>query len=179
MAEIKVEDYLNGAVEIQDTALFDLTIDLGGGNFRSDSLPFVVLKLILLGIRRFKVSKSFANFTNVALTQNIEIFELPIGFELSKLTVRHETPWGDGGVNIIEAISEVGILGELDRYSPGGPFDIFQAVGNKVFDHNVLGFLEDFVVTTSVRGSITVVGDTLDKLTQGDIDYSIYIDQIK
>lgn len=179
MAEIKVEDYLNGAVDIGDTDLFDLTVDLGGGNFRSDKLPMAVLKLIFLGIRRFKVSKSFADFTNVAADQNIEIFELPAGFELSKVTTRHETAWGDGGVNITEATSKVGILGEFDRYSPGGEFDIFQPVGDTIFDSNVLGFLENWNVVTSVRATIAVVGDTLDKLTSGDVDYYIFIDQIK
>ena len=179
MSEIKVEDYLNGAVVISDTDLIDLTVDLGGGNFRSDRLPWAVLKLILLGVRRFKISRTFADFTNVVLEQSIEIFELPAGFEFSKIITRHETAWGDGGVNITEVTSKIGVTGELDRYSPGGEFDIFQDVGDTIFDPNRLDVLENWNVTTSIKATVRSVDDTLDKLTTGALDYYLFIDQIK
>ena len=57
MADIKVEDYLNDAAIVADTDLIDLTVDLGAGNFESKRLTFAVLKLILLGVRRFKILK--------------------------------------------------------------------------------------------------------------------------
>lgn len=175
MANIKVEDYLNGAVVIADTDLFDLTVDLGGGNFDSKRLPMSVLKLILLGVRRFKVSRVFGDFSTAALEKNLEIFVLPIGYELSKMTVRHEEAWAGAGITDVEV--EVGISGEFDRYVD--PFNIFQAVGNKIFSHNVLNNLEDFVISTSVKANVRSVGANLDQLAAGKLDFYIYIEQIK
>ncbi|MGR3179510.1 MAG: hypothetical protein ACUZ8E_15815 [Candidatus Anammoxibacter sp.] len=175
MAEIKVEDYLNGSVVIADTDLFDLTVDLGGGNFDSRRLPMAVLKLILLGVRRFKVSRVFGDFSVAALEKNLEIFVLPIGYELSKMTVKHENAWVGPGITAVEV--EVGISGEFDRYVD--PHNILQPVGNKIFSHNVLNKLEDFGITTSLKANIRSVGAFLDQLTAGTIDFYIYIDQIK
>lgn len=177
MADITVEDYLTGAVVIADTDLIDLTVDLGGGNFDSQRLQFAVLKLILLGVRRFKVTRSFNDFATPALTNNLLIFQIPAGFELVKKTTKHDTRWLGGGAGSVEA--NEGIIGELDRYSPGGPFDIFQGVGDTPdkFDHNVLNFIESAGVISDVRGQITS-DVNLSLLTQGDIQYIFYLDQI-
>lgn len=176
--EIAVEDYLNDASIIGDTDLFDLTINIGGGNFRSDKLSFAVLKLIFLGVRRFKVTRSFNDFATAALTNTLLIFTIPAGFELVKRTTKHDTSWTGGGATFVEV--QEGILGELDRYSPGGPLDIFQSVGDipDKFDHTVLNFLESFGVGTDLRSTVTSDVD-LDQLTQGDIQYIFYLDQIK
>ena len=175
MALIKVEDYLNASVGIADTDLIDLTVDVGAGSFESKKLSFLILKSVLLGARRFKISKVFGNFSAGALEKNIEIFELPIGFELSKITVRHEVPWA--GPDITDVETEVGITGELDRYVD--PHDIFQAVGNKIFSHNILNKLEDFVITISIKANVRSVGANLDQLNAGTIDYYFYLEQIK
>lgn len=175
MAEIKVEDYLNGAVVIADTDLFDLTVDLGGGSFDSKRLPMAVFKLILLGVRRFKVSRVFGDFSTAALEKNLEIFILPIGYELSRMTVRHEAAWAGAGITDVEV--EVGVSGEFDRYTD--PHNIFQAIGNKIFSHNVLNKLEDFVISTSVKANVRSIGANLDQLTDGTLDFYIYIEQIK
>ena len=175
MAEIKVEDYINSAADVQDTDLVDLTVDLGGGNFESKKLTFLVLKAVLLGARRFKISKDFNDFSAATLEKNIEIFVLPIGFELSKITVRHEIAWAGPAITDIE--TEVGITGELDRYVD--PHNIFQAVGNKIFSHNILNNLEDFGVTISVKANVRIDGANLDQLNAGSVDYYFYIEQIK
>lgn len=175
MADVKVQDYPNSAAVIADTDLFDLTVDLGAGAFESQSLSFAVLRAILLGFRRFKISKDFNDFNVVALEKNIEIFSLPAGYRLEDLNVRHEEAWAGPGITEVEA--EVGIVSELDRYVD--PHDIFQAVGNKIFSDNVLNKMEDFVLQTSIRANVRSVGATLDQLTDGEIDYYIYIKQIK
>lgn len=176
MADITVEDYLNGSANIADTDLFDLTVDLGGGNFDSQRLTFTVLKLIFLGVRRFKVSRDFEDFnTSVTLEKNLEIFVLPVGFELSRVTTKHENAWSGAGITLVE--NEVGITGELDRYQD--LHDVFQAPGAKIFSHNVLNKLEDFNVTTSIKSNMKATSATLDNLDQGDVDYYIYIEQIK
>ncbi len=176
MALIKVEDYLDGAVDIQDTDLIDLTVDLGGGNFRSDKLPFAVLKLVLLGVRRFKVTRDFEDFSIAATINTLLIFQIPAGYVLESKTTKHSIKWDGGGAGAIE--SKEGVTLELDRYSPGGPFDIFQAVSDAEFDHNTLNFLENWGVVTDVRGTIEADVD-LDTLDQGEIEYFFYIKQIK
>lgn len=177
MADITVEDYLNGSVVIADTDLIDLTVDLGGGNFDSQRLPFAVFKLALLGVRRFKVTRNFSDFATAALTNTLLIFQIPAGFEMEKKTTKHDTRWLGGGATFVDV--KEGIVTELDRYSPGGPLDIFQTVGNTQdkFDHNVLHALENAGVDTDVRSTIT--SDVLlNLLTQGDIQYIIYLDKI-
>lgn len=176
MPEIKVEDYLNGVVAIQDTDLIDLTVDQGAGSFDSQKLPFAVFKLALLGVRRFKVTRDFNDFAIAAITNSLIIFTIPAGFELVKKTTKHSIEWLGGGASLTNA--KEGILGELDRYSPGGEFDIFQAVSDTEFDHSTLNFLENWGVDTDMRGTITSDVD-LDQLTQGEIEYYFYIDQIK
>lgn len=175
MADIKVEDYPNEALALQDTDLLGPSVDVGGGSFESQRLTYATLKAVLLGIRRFKVSKVFGDFSAASLEKNIEIFVLPIGFELSKMTVRHENAWAGTGITDVEI--EVGISGEFDRYVD--PFNIFQAVGNKIFSHNVLNKVEDFNITTSIKANMRSIGAFLDQLTAGTIDFYIYIERIK
>ena len=177
MAEIKVEDYINDAAIINDADLFDLTVSIGGGNFRSDKLSMAVLKLILLGVRRFEVTRDFNDFAIAAITNSLLIFSIPAGFDLVKKTTKHNINWSGGGATLVN--SKEGIIGELDRYSPGGAFDIFQAVGDTPdkFDHNVLNFLESAGVDTDVRGTIESDVD-LDQLNQGEIKYIFYVDRI-
>ncbi len=178
MADIKVEDYLNEAVDIADTDLFDLTVDLGGGNFDSQRLTFATLKLILLGVRRFRVTRTSADFSTPALTNSLLIFTFPPGYQITTKTSKHGIEWLGGGATLTEA--QEGILGELDRYSPGGPLNVFQAPGDTPdkFDHNTLNFLENWGANTDVRGTITS-DVNLSLLTQGTIEYIFYIDQIK
>lgn len=175
MAEIKVEDYANEALDLQDTDLLGPSIDVGGGAFESKRLTFATLKAVLLGTRRFKISKVFGDFSVAALEKNIEIFVLPIGFELDKITVRHEIAWTGTGITDVEI--EVGITGELDKYVD--PHNIFQAVGNKIFSHNPNNKIEDFGVTTSIKANVRSIGADLDQLLAGSIDFYIYIDRIK
>ena len=175
MADIKIEDYLNEALSLKDTDLLGPSIDVGGGVFESQRLSYATLKSELLGIRRFKVSKDFVDFSGASFEKNIEIFVLPIGFELSKMTVKQEESWAGTGITDVEI--EVGITGEFDRYAD--PFNIFQAVGNKIFSHNSLNKLEDFGVTTSIKANVRSVGADLDQLTAGTIDFFIYIERIK
>ncbi len=175
MADIKVEDYPNEALTLQDTDLLGPSVDVGGGAFESKRLTFATLKAVLLGIRRFKVSRVFGDFSTASLERNIEIFVLPVGFELSKMTVKHENSWAGAGITAVEV--EVGISGEFDRYVD--PFNIFQAVGNKLFSPNELNKLEDFGVTTSVKANVRSIGANLDQLTAGTLDFYIYIERIK
>lgn len=175
MADIKVEDYPNEALTLQDTDLLGPSIDVGGGSFESQKLTFATLKAVLLGVRRFKVSKVFGDFSTAALEKNIQIFVLPIGFELSRMTVKHEDAWVGTGITDVEV--EVGISGEFDRYVD--PFNILQAVGNKILSHNVLNKVEDFTITTSIKANVRSVGANLDQLTDGTIDFYIYIERIK
>lgn len=176
MAEIKVEDYPNEAIVIADTDLIDLSVDSGGGAFESQLLTFATLRAVLLGFRRFKVSRAFGDFSFAGLERNIEIFSLPAGYEISKILMRHETAWAGPGIAEVEV--ELGIVTELDRYV-FQPFDIFQAVGDKILSHNVINKVEDFVNVTSIRSNIRSVGANLDQLNAGDIDYYIYIEQFK
>ena len=175
MADVKVQDYPNSAVVIQDTDLFDLTVDLGAGAFESKRLTFAILRGILLGFRRFKISRDFNNFSFAGLEKNIEIFSLPAGYRLEDVLVRHEIAWAGPGINSVE--TEVGIVAELDRYID--PHDVFQAIGNKIFSDNVLNKMEDFVLATSIRANMRSIGANLDQLTDGEVDYYIYIKQFK
>ena len=175
-AEIKVEDYLNEALVIDDSDIIDLTVNLGGGNFDSKRLTFLTLKAILLGARRFKISRAFGAFSAAALEKNIEIFELPAGFRIEDLLIRHETPWAGPGITEVEV--EAGLLGELDKYV-FDPLDIFQAIGDKIFSDNLPNKVEDFVSVTSIRANVRSVGANLDQLNAGALDFYIYIKQIK
>ena len=177
MANIKVQDYPNAAAIIAGTDIFDLTVDLGAGAFESKRLTFAVLKAVLLGFRRFKISKDFNDFNVVAFEKNIEIFSLPAGFKKTEIVQKHEILWSGGGINSVT--SEVGIAGVGNENKYADPFDIKQAPGGKIFTHDINDIIEDFEFSTSIKATIKSVDDTLDQLTQGTIDYYIYIEQFK
>ncbi len=176
MVDKAVEDYPL-AITFKDTDLFDLSSDIGGGNFTSEGLSGAILKAVILGVRRFKISRVFGNFSAAALERDIEIFSLPDGFELSKILVKHETAFAGGAISDVQV--KVGIVGELDRYVD--EFDVFQAPGGTPdkFSHNVLNIVEDFVAALGVRANMRSVGDNLDQLAAGDIDFYFYIEQFK
>ena len=181
MAEIKVEEYVDEALAIALTDLLDLTVDIGGGNFESQKLPYSTLlnrlKLDLGLIILNKVSKDFNDFLNPSLEKDIEILSLPAGFELVKFLIKHETSWS-GGI-ITQAEVEVGIVGELDKYS-FAPFDIFQAVAPQAFDGmNVVNAVENFNATTSIRANVRSVDANLNSLTQGNVDFFIFTQKVK
>ncbi len=175
MVDKAVEDYPVEALLVQDTDFFDLTVDIGAGNFESQKLSGLTLKAVLLGIRRFKVSRAFGAWAAAALESDIEIFSLPAGFELSKLLVKHETPFAGGAISDVQV--KVGIVGELDRYVD--EHDVFQAAGDAVFSHNILNIVEDFGAAKGVRANMRSVGANLDQLNAGDVDFYFYIEQFK
>lgn len=122
-----------------------------------------------------KISKTFADFSIAGLEKDIQILSLPPGYE-SRVFVKHSEAFAGTGITGCE--TEVGITGELDKYMFEA-FNVFQAVGDKIFTQEAINSVEDWGSVTSIRANMRSVGADLDQLSAGKIDYYLRIEQIK
>jgi hypothetical protein len=113
-----------------------------------------------------KYTVGHAALQAAALTNDIELFSLPAKAMLHEVHVKHSTAFAGTGITAYTV--SVGIAGETTRYSDA--FDVFQAVGDTVFDPNAGGFLEDHGSATSVRIFATSEGANLDQSSAGSVD---------
>lgn len=123
-----------------------------------------------------KISKTFADFSIAGLEKDIEILSLPEGHELVKHLIKHDLAFTGTGITEVE--TELGITGELSKYS-FEPFDIFQAASDTVFFQEGVDTVESWGSATSIRGNMRSVGTNLDQLSAGKINYYLFIVKVK
>ncbi len=123
-----------------------------------------------------KISKTFADFSDASLEKDIEVLSLPEGHELVKHLIKQEEAFAGTGITKCE--TELGIAGELSKYS-FEPFDVFQAVGDTMFFQEGVDTVESWGSTTSIRGNMRSVGANLDQLTAGKVDYYLFVEKVK
>lgn len=126
--------------------------------------------------RWIKISKTFSDFSIAGLEKDIEILSLPPGHELVKHFIKHEEVFSGTGITGVE--TEVGITGELAKFM-FEPFDVLQDADDTTFTMEVVNAVENFGSATSLRANMRSVGDDLDQLSTGKIDYYLFIEKVK
>lgn len=119
-----------------------------------------------------KITKGFADFSTAGLTNDIEFHSLLAKQMMTGAIIKHTTAFAGTGITAVKMT--LGLSGALDKYS--NKFDIFQAVGNTVFQNADFRGIEDFGSATSLRIALTAVGANLDQLSAGSVDiYPMFI----
>jgi len=114
-----------------------------------------------------KFTVAFGALTDAGTTVNIQLVSLLAKQMIDRIVVKHSTAFSGGSVSALTL--SVGIAGDLTRFTT--PFDVFQAVGNTVFQATgVEAEPEDFGSATSIRLSAIATGDNLDQLAAGSVD---------
>jgi len=123
-----------------------------------------------------RVSKSFSDFAAAALSNDIEIYQLPAGAAVQKVICKHTTPFGGGG--IATYTMSVGIATNLVKFL--NSFDVFQAVSDTVIggnNSNVSTAVENWGATTSIRAEAVSTAANLDQANAGAIEFYILVSQ--
>lgn len=113
-----------------------------------------------------KYTVGFADFAAAALENDIELLSLPARGIIHAVKIKHSEAFAGGSINGYTI--EVGIVGTLDKYA--GAFDVFQAVGDTVFQVTSVVDGEDHGSATSIRAEARSIADNLDQATAGSAD---------
>lgn len=115
---------------------------------------------------------TFEDFAAAALTYDIELFTLPAGGVIHGVMIKHSEAFAGGSISAYTL--SVGIVGSLTKYA--GAFDVFQAIGETVFQLASTVGAESFAEAgVSIRAAATSVGDNLDQASAGEVDiYALY-----
>lgn len=113
-----------------------------------------------------KYTVGFAALATAGVTNDIELFSLPLKTMIHAVLIKQSTSF-TGGLIATYTIS-VGINGNLVKY--GVAFNAFQAAGATVFGMNNLPGVESFTGATSIRiAAVSTVGN-LNAATGGSVD---------
>jgi len=93
-----------------------------------------------------KFTKPVADFSDAGLFKEIALYTLPIGGVIHKIKTKHSVAFAGGGAAV--ATIEAGLAGNTNKYSPA--FDVFQAIGNTVFQYCSVEMSENHGATTAL-----------------------------
>lgn len=113
-----------------------------------------------------KYTKTYADLAAAALTNDIQLFQLPTAGVIHGAVIHHTQSFA-GGLITGYTLS-LGIMGDLTKYASA--FDVFQAPGNTTFQNDLVLGLENLGAPTSIRLAATAVGANLDQATAGSVD---------
>jgi len=120
-----------------------------------------------------KYTVGHADFQAAALTNDIELFQLPAKGVVHAVKIKHSVPFA--GAGIAAYTLSVGIVGTLAKYAAA--FDVFQAAGDTTMLLNWLDYANSTTDGethaaggTSIRVAATAVGANLDQSTAGAAD---------
>ena len=117
-----------------------------------------------------KYTKTYDDFDDVTQSSHsITLFSLASGGVIEGIVIKHTTACSGGAASGCSL--RVGIEDNEDKHA--GPFDVFQAVGNTVFQTVDLSMVENIGSATSILVTLEVLGDTTDNITAGSFD--IYV----
>jgi streptogramin lyase len=107
-----------------------------------------------------------AALSAAAIGNSVELFSLRAGGVIHAVKVKHSAAFTGGGISAYTL--SVGVIGDLDRYSPA--FDVFQAPGNTVQQVSGIIGTEDHGAAVSIRLAAISTGDNLDQATAGSVE---------
>lgn len=123
--------------------------------------------------RWVKVTKTYADLSAAALTNDIEVFSLPAGWAVH--TAFFKTSAAFTGGAIAAYTLSVGPTGSLLKYVAA--FDALQAIGNTVAPVSVLTIpvVENWGAATSIRLSAISTVANLSAATAGSVDVYLHV----
>lgn len=96
-------------------------------------------------------------------TNQVLLFSLPASSVLQFMAIKHSTAFA--GTSITDVTAQLGISSNFSLFIPA--FDIFQSVGDQVFDNFSSSYIGSFANTTGIYLQATSSGANLSALTQG------------
>lgn len=120
-----------------------------------------------------KFTAAEADFTAAALSEDIELFQLPAGGIIHAVKIKHSTAFSGGGST--SALMSVGIVGNLEKYA--SLFDVFQAVADDTFQLSDALGSENHGAATSIRLQLTA-NVNVSLFTAGAVDLWVLTSQI-
>lgn len=111
------------------------------------------------------VVNAFGAFTASSTSVSLTLATLPPGAILEKLAIKHTTAFA--GTSITDVTMSVGISADKTCFIDA--FDVFQSVGDTVFDNVGLEFIGSWANSTPILLTATSVGANLSALTAGSV----------
>jgi hypothetical protein len=111
------------------------------------------------------VTVSYSQLQTAALTNAVQLFQMPARSVLKNVIIKHSTNFSGGSISDVYA--QVGTSGNYGQFINN--FDIFQIVGDQVFDNVLTNYLGSFANPTSVYLNAVATGANLSALTQGSV----------
>jgi hypothetical protein len=128
------------------------------------------LKIVVNGYLWTKYTKTYADFSTGATTNNIELFSLPAGGIVHAVKIKHSTYFRGGAISAYTI--SVGIAASLAKYAAA--YSVYQATGDAVFQIAAVPSTqiasESHAASTSVRAAATSTGANLSAATSGVVD---------
>jgi hypothetical protein len=117
-----------------------------------------------------KYTKTYANFSAAATTNDIELFSLPAGGVIHAVKIKHSTAFA--GTSITAYTISVGITGTLAKYATA--YNVFQAVAPATFQIGAVPSIgigsENHTTAVSIRAAATSTGANLSAATAGVVE---------
>jgi len=165
---------IDGAVsKLLDTQYESLTIYTDGSNFFvGDPAQASIVPANIGASTIYTVNAS--DFTAAANTQAITLFSLLAGYKIYDVSIKSSVAFSRGTSTAFTL--SVGITGVLDKYATA--FDVFQAVGDTVFQTSEANAIEDYGSATTVRVTAISTNDTLDNIGTGTVAIEVFTRKI-
>lgn len=107
----------------------------------------------------------FAALQVPALVNHFPLITLPAGAMLTGLAVKHSQAFSGAGITDVNVA--LGVVADYGEFINN--FDVFQAVGDQVFDNSEMNFIGSWATPTTIYLSTTAVGANLTALAAGSL----------
>lgn len=144
---------------------FVLEDSLGNSIETVDNIQSVASQIAGLTSKFQQVTVLFSQLQAAALSNNIALFTIPAGSILKNVIIKHSQAFTGGSISAVQA--QIGPSGSFQEFIQG--LDIFQAIGDQVFDNAGLDFIGSFASVTTIYLNAVAIGANLSALTQGSL----------
>ena len=141
-----------------------------------NGVDFIVVDLPISTVPRWiKISKTHTDFQTTGLTFDLQLYSLQAGHIITGVKIEHSTAFA--GTSVTAYTLSVGLTGDLTKYASA--FDVFQAVGDTIFQLSNNFFIENNGSVVSIRAQAIAVGANLDQSTAGAVDIYVQVGNTK
>lgn len=112
------------------------------------------------------MSIPYTSLQTAGSTIHIPLFSLPPASYLTSLFIKHTTAFS--GPSITDVVADIGLSGNYTQFI--NAFDIFQAVGDAVYDNVSINYLGSWANATPIYLTAVATGANLSALTAGSLN---------
>lgn len=113
-----------------------------------------------------KFTFTYAALAVAALTNTIEMYQLPAAAIIHAVRIKHSVPFTGGAISAYSL--SVGVFANLTKYALA--FDVFQPISGVAYQDSFLPGSESFTGAISLRLAAQATGANLDQATAGTVD---------